>query len=86
MAILITLSVVRGGGVSEVLTADTAQDIAFNTAFIANAQSLDDFTTGPSGARTTFRYADPSSGRGADQVDVTEPYSAVIAASNAPLA
>jgi len=86
MAILITLHVVKGHAVEQVLTAATAVDVAFNTAFIVDAQSLDSFATQPSGARTTFRYADPSSGRGADQVDVTNPYSAVVAASNAPLA
>lgn len=86
MAILITLSVVKGGGVDEVLTAATAQSIAFNTGFITNVQSLDSFPTAPSGARTTFRYADPSSGRGADQVDVTNPYSGVIGLAEAPLA
>lgn len=75
MAVLITLNVVRGGGVSEVLTKATAQAIAFNPSDIVNAESLDSFPAQPSGARTTFRYADPSSGRGADQVDVTNPLS-----------
>lgn len=82
MAVLITLNVVRGGGVEEVRTSLTAQDIAFNPQYMTNVQGLT-FADQPSGAKATFRYADPSSGRGADQVDVTNPFSDVITLANA---
>ncbi len=86
MAIIIQLNVVRGHGAEGILTAATAVSTAFNTADIVDAQSLDGFTAQPSGARATFRYFDPTSGRGADQIDVTNPLSYIVAASNAPLA
>ncbi len=86
MAIIIQLNVVRGHGAEGILTAATAVPTAFNTGFIVDAQSLDSFDAQPSGARATFRYADPSSGRGADQVDVTNPLSDIESASNAALA
>lgn len=80
MAILIQLSVIRGIGVEEILPAADAVNMLFNTQYMVDVQQV---SSTESDAKTTFRYADPSSGRGADQVDVTNPYSTIAGLANA---